>query len=570
MAENLDPLDNYLSWALDGRESWISSNMKNIIPQSMNNAIQLACNNHKDKNKNEENDSIREEIGKIFEKTNKKYDLYTDKVKTNLELYYNKGMGIEVAHQPKFMGGERFVLNKIACGASFSNFNQNFYPFFYIADYDKVHSELIKTHFSLSNSPNGFSLSIDPEDEKLYNGTEIKNLPLPSTSYLEEIIEKIREQYSFSIKSCIKDSWHQKLKEERLEDSLRLIKIAYYKSKDYCDWFINIIGMISNIINDYGYLFILASDLDFRKIQVPVYEYMLQNHEKYANIYLKIRNEFLNKGYNPPLREISKDFVPFFYECHTKSCYNNRILLNAVDVGSDIIIKGKCDKCKNEIEFSTNKDRPDLADHGLNLTPRVESRQYLVSKTISSAIHVSGTGETRYYTMGIPLMNEFDNNIKLPVIYFYNKTMMNTFITRALEQKLVDNNIPGYLDNIKKMMKNIGKFNKLTRKVVTVDEKDNSVYKIKSIEILEKINDSLIEIDKICKAYKSQNLPYEINNAVTSYLGNFFGTISREKHNQEAVFHWLDLSLKNGLSNIFTDYNRIYQPWLTPGLKTVF
>ncbi|GAH96859.1 unnamed protein product, partial [marine sediment metagenome] len=32
-------------------------------------------------------------------------------------------------------------------------------PIFYVADYDKVHSELIKTKFSQNDSPNGFSVS---------------------------------------------------------------------------------------------------------------------------------------------------------------------------------------------------------------------------------------------------------------------------------------------------------------------------------------------------------------------------------------------------------------------------
>ncbi|MHA2287704.1 MAG: hypothetical protein ACXABG_02835, partial [Promethearchaeota archaeon] len=59
----------------------------------------------------------------------------------------------------------------------------------------------------------------------------------------------------------------------------------------------------------------------------------------------------------------------------------------------------------------------------------------------------------------------------------------------------------------------------------------------------------------------------EDKNVVSSYLSNMFGKISKEKHGQETVFHWVDLCLKNGLSNLFADHLRIYKPWLPPGME---
>ena len=59
----------------------------------------------------------------------------------------------------------------------------------------------------------------------------------------------------------------------------------------------------------------------------------------------------------------------------------------------------------------------------------------------------------------------------------------------------------------------------------------------------------------------------EEKNIISSYLSNMFGKISKDKHGQEAVFHWLDLCLNNGLSDFFKDYSRIYKPWLPPGME---
>ncbi|MCJ7647512.1 MAG: hypothetical protein MUP85_02755 [Candidatus Lokiarchaeota archaeon] len=561
-----DPLKYYLAYALEGEKSWISEGMKDLIPQSMSNAIFLAKKRNREMEKDVNNSEIKIALGKIFENTNNKYNLLTDKAKRHLEnfLTNNNSLNLEVAHQPKFLGGEKFLFNKIACGAAFANLDNGIVPIFYVADYDKIHSELIKTKFSQSDSPNGFSISINPEIEKQFLGTRIRDLPLPSVSYLLEQFQEIRKKYTSSINSCLDDNWHKKLLEERLEEALRLIKIAHNNAENYTDWFINIIGTISNIIFDQGYLFISASDLEYKKLLTPFYEILLENQSKYVDIYIDLRNQFIKNNIRPPLREIRHDFVPFFYECANKQCYCRRLELTCQDYPSMILTKCKCNHCGDLIDFSLEKDNPDLSEHFPFLTPRVESRQYLISKTINPAIHIAGTGETRYYTMGIPLIKQFDKTISLPVIYFYNKITMNTFITRKLEQDLIKLNIPDLLDNIKGLMKNLGKFNKLLN-----TPNDYVQDRVKLIELLTNFKSHMTHLENILVNFQETDISPEDKNIVSSYLSNMFGKISKEKSGQEAVFHWVDLCLKNGLSNFFKDYLKIYKPWLPPG-KEIF
>ncbi|MFX1259369.1 MAG: hypothetical protein ACFFAN_16055 [Promethearchaeota archaeon] len=559
-----DPLKYYLLYALEGQESWISKGMKDLIPHSMIDAIFLAKKINRDMEKDTDNNEIKFALGKIFENTNSKYNLLTDKAKRHLENFLtdNNSLSLEVAHQPKFLGGERFLFNKIALGAAFANFEKSIIPIFYVADYDKVHSELIKSKFSQSDSSNGFSISIDPEIEKKFLDTRIRNLPLPSVSYLLEKFQEIRNKYINSINSCLDDNWHKKLLEERLEEALRLIKIAHNNAENYTDWFINIIGTISNIIFDHGYLFISASDLEYKKLLTPFYQILLENQSKYVDTYIDLSNQFIDHNILPPLREIRRDFVPFFYECNNEQCYCKRLELTCQDYTSMIHVKCKCNHCGNLIDFSLEKDNPDLSEHVSFFTPRVETRQYLVSKSIQPVIHIAGTGETRYYTMGIPLIRHFDKNISLPVIYFYNKITMNTFITRKLEQDLVKFNVPHFLENIKSLMKNLGKFNKLINK-----SEDYIPDRVKILEILARFKSYMMQLENILVKVQLTDISLVEKNIISSYLSNMLGKISKEKHGQEVVFHWLDLCLKNGLSNFFNDYLRIYKPWLPPGME---
>ena len=112
-----DPLKYYLLYALEGQESWISEGMKDIIPQSMSDAIFLAKKINRAMEKDTNNNEMKSALGKIFENTNNKYNLLTDKAKRHLENFLNdnNSLSLEVSHQPKFLGGERFLFNKIAC-----------------------------------------------------------------------------------------------------------------------------------------------------------------------------------------------------------------------------------------------------------------------------------------------------------------------------------------------------------------------------------------------------------------------------------------------------------------------
>ncbi|MBD3188639.1 hypothetical protein GF325_17555 [Candidatus Bathyarchaeota archaeon] len=551
--------------AIQGLESPISRPMANFIPRSIHHSITLAKKNMEMGGQTKMDGDTLEILGNIYKTTTGDLGLLTDQARTSLELFHEGKYGIEVAHQPKFLGGERFVVNKLSLGAALSAQDPEFYPFFYLADYDKVHAELTKTHFPLVNSSTGFPLSVDQEDEKRFDGAGIRYLPLPPQEYTESLLNTLRENYLFSINTCVQEGYKGNLLEERLESAIRHLKRTLHASRSYGEWFLRIIGTITNIYLDHGYIFLISSNEDYRKILTPHYEYILQHRERYIQIYQEIQETFTNSGFSSPLRDIKEDFVPFFYECPEKSCHGHRIQLSATKAGSMIVLQGKCPACNMLHEIVTSRSHPDLADHVMQLTPRVESRQYLVSKTSIPAIHVSGTGETRYYTMSMPLMKRLDPDAMLPVIHFYNKVTTNTFITRYLEGRIINSGLNGFLDAIKELMKKVGKFNQLVRKYE--DGTKMEKFLNETIGILKDMNEAMKELESTCQHHVESKENGKVLHDLDYYLANLFGQIAPERHGQESVFHWIDLCMKNGLSKVTRDYMHVYQPWLPPGLQ---
>ncbi len=165
-------------------------------------------------------------------------------------------------------------------------------------------------------------------------------------------------------------------------------------------------------------------------------------------------------------------------------------------------------------------------------------------------------------------MKKFDASVMLPVIYFYNKTTMNTAITRNLEQQLIDLQIPGFFDTLKILMKNVGKFIKLCKKKDNASEFENR--RVKAIEILSNMNTAMGQLEQTCSNYILSHPETPESKIVSCYLGNMFGKIAKEKHGQEAVYHWIDLALKNGLSHIYDDYMKYYKAWMPPGMNITF
>ncbi|MHA1673258.1 MAG: bacillithiol biosynthesis protein BshC [Promethearchaeota archaeon] len=569
-----DILQHYMDLTLSQSQEIPGLKLKPYVPTSYHDAYTRAEELRSKIIYTPEDLEIRATLGEIFRTTTKSYGAFTAQAKKNLEIYLKTGGLVEIGHQPKFLGGERFLLNKLASGGCIPQFSPNLVPFLYIGDYDKVHVELIKTRIPVVNSATGLSLSIDKSVEELYNNDSIRCLPKPTEEYLHDVLDSIRRSYQFSLRQITPDSTPNlgSMYEERVEQALHIINRSYHASTDYAEWFGNIVATLTNIVGDYGMQFIRASNPRLQQLMLPHYEYLLQHREKYVKIYQQTFDTITEQGFTPPLRKITADFVPFFVECPQNHCNSRRILLSATKTQGKVLLKGKCDGCGSEIEFETSTAHPDLSEWTHNLAPRVDSRQFVVSSVISPQIHIAGTGETQYYMMDLPLLSQFNPDLKLPIIYFYNKTTFNTPFTRYLEIPLKE--IPDYFPALKALMKNVGKFKKLTKKKPIPPSSPEHLKELKERilrcrNLLSTSETNFDALHNVCvDALENPQLAPEIlQNVLPAYKANFFGEISKERSGQEAVFHWIDLLVKNGLRDLFADYAMIYKPWQSPGLK---
>lgn len=566
-----DPLASYMAFAVHGIDSPVARGMASTIPTSVAGAVSLALENLAGAG-TVIDEGARERVGKLLLETTRHAGALTAAARDALDAFLHGAGSIEVSHQPKFLGGEKFFFNKMALGHALHRNaarkpGGTLVPFFYLADHDKVHPELVKVHFSSCNSATGFHASIDPATEREFDGAAVHALPVPSSDHLDTVLATIKTNYEFSIASSVQDPFQKALFEERLGEALRLVKLAHGLADDYGSWFLALAGMLSNTFSDHAYLFLRGSDPAFRREILPHYETILSEREKYVALYTGLREEFIQQGLEPPLRLITGDFVPFFIECQARGCHSRRVTLRAENVGSQVVLQGRCEGCGQDVDIVTSQARPDLSDHAEALCPRVESRQYVVSKALAPAIHVAGTGEARYYTMSIPLLRRFDPATFLPVIHYYNKLTTNTFITRALEARIVAAGAPGFLDALKGVMRVAGKFNALPKRA-TSKPGETEQLRARCIEILKTMKARVVELKRACDGAGETGIPPEVDQVVRVYSANLFGTITKERHGQEPVFHWIDQALHLGMGRFLADHDKLYQPWLPPGLET--
>lgn len=596
MSVEKDPVNLYTELAIDPGKAgakwgllYEDLQLDKYIPHSAFNCMENA---HKliRKDDTPEMVEIRNQIAVIFETTTRDLGVWTRRARLNLERYRQTGACVEVGHQPKFLAGERFLLNKIACGGILSRnawiketstvssyIPGSFLPFLFIGDHDKVHRELTRTVIPSINGASGKTLHLPKILEKRFNGSMVDQLPLPSLEEYQQILEDFRKTMQFSFTNAAQNPYQRQLWEERMEHGLTLLKTAYHGTissnsniPPYSQWFGRTIGILANIIGDYGYVFINATHPKLQELFVPHYEFLLRQRENYIQIYREISEHLTQYGFKSALRDIDRDFVPFFANCSNPECHHERISLSASvsSIDSDkIILHGKCGRCNHEVQIETSKNKPDLWDWRNLISPRVDSRQYLVSSTIKPQIHVAGTGETRYYMHDLPLLSRIDPKVVLPQIYFYNKITFNTPWTRALEPQLMT--VPDFLPTLKAMMKVSGKIQKIMKKK---DEPSNlNQYRKEMLGWNLPMQQAYRKLEEICrKSLNEENLPLEIRqNILPVFLANFFGRIRKEKHGQTSVFHWSDLLINKGMGALFQDYERVYKSWQIPGIELI-
>lgn len=506
-------------------------------------------------------------LKKVLIETNKKLGCLTPKVRGSIETLENGA--VESAHQTVVLGGPAYILNKATTATQVASFATDkgvpLTPFFFVADYDIVQPELTRIRTPLMGQDgNLISLPV-PQG---FETSPVSILPLPGNDWLRQVEEDIRSSYRPMLKNL--EQHVRMLFEERLEQSLTVVRHAFFNSKTLGEWAQRIIGYLFNVVGDLGIPLLTASDKEIRELLVEGMELLLarDNRERFLKTFDDMTSFIEAQGYAPGIRHRGSDYVPFFYECPEPGCNNSRTELHYEERGGTAVLTGRCPSCSETIEIETPADSPYLGDIATQMSPRVDSRQILIDTLIPTVAHVGGPGETAYYAQVIPSARAmeipFPLFVKYPRVYF--NTPWNEQLAKSLES------VGFEILHRKDMFSLMGKIAKSRRKD-QFDEMNKHLVDLNQLILgtHSALNESLKETSS--KISESTGKPPEKLQLqkldLERYLSWVFGQYAENKLGQESSWAWIEWTINSGFSDLFGPYERAYVGPMKNGV-TVF
>ncbi|MHA2025370.1 MAG: bacillithiol biosynthesis protein BshC [Candidatus Thorarchaeota archaeon] len=489
-------------------------------------------------------------------KVNKELGILTPKMRENINTL-SEG-AVESAHQTVVMGGPAFILNKAITAVQISSISSEkgvpLTPYFFVADYDIVQTEL--THIRTPIMGSGGNLVSIPVP-KGFEHSPVSVLPLPGSDWFNQVEEELRAGYRPMFKGIIASS--RKLYEERLEQALSILRLSFLNSDTLGEWSQRIMGQLFNIIGNLGIPIIPASHKEIRELFVEGIEFLLaqENRERFLKTREEITDLIGNSGYAAGTGRRNHQYVPFFYECPEQSCNSSRTELHYEDRGSSAVLTGKCPSCSQDIEIETSADSPFLGEIAPYMSPRVDSRQMIVDTLLPTVAHVGGPGEAAYYAQIIPAAEAmsipFPFFIRYPRVYF--NTPWNESL--ALSLKAEDIEVLHGKDLFVKSGK-VGRF----RKKQQYEEMNESLYLLGKLIVDSHAHLNLALEDITAKAAVAKGKELEklqlLKIDLERYLSWTFGQFAENKLGQESSWSWIEWAINSGFSDLFGPYERAF------------
>lgn len=505
-------------------------------------------------------------LKKALRKANKELGILTPKVRESIDEL-SEG-AVESSHQTVVMGGPAFILNKAITTVRVASLSSDkgvpLTPFFCVADYDIVQPEL--THIRTPIMGSGGNLVSIPVPEG-YEHSPVSVLPLPGNDWLNQVEDNLRSSYRPIFK--VLEGSSRLLFEERLEQALSTIRLAFLNSETLGEWSQRIMGNLFNVIGNLGIPLLSASHKEIRELLVEGMEFMLarENRASFLRTQEEVTDLISESGYSSGIRQRRSDYVPFFYECPEVGCHSSRTELHYEDNGSTIVLRGKCPSCSETIEIETAADSPFLGEIALLMSPRVDTRQIVIDTIIPTVAHVGGPGEAAYYAQVIPSVNAM--SIPFPLFIRYPRVYFNTPWNENLAKTLDDAGFK--VLHRKELFSIMGKVTRFRKKQryeemnKILDELGKLILDTHSTlngalkDITGKVTDvSGKEIEKL------QHLKLDLER----YLSWTFGQYTENKLGQESSWSWLEWAINSGFSDLFGPYERAFVGPMKNGATT--
>ncbi len=267
-------------------------------------------------------------------------------------------------------------------------------------------------------------------------------------------------------------------------------------------------------------------------------------------------------GYEPGIGIRANDYVPFHLECPTKGCNRTRLdpTLTSHTSQTKIELTARCPKCNTTHSLNVKATTPDLTEWQNYLSPRVDTRAFLVQSYTPVILHVGGAGETSYYAQVSPALSALDSVV--PVFFRYTRIYYENPWTTHQAQRLTHQNLAPLNQN---------ELQCFTSAILTAYSEENSGV-IQSLfaasqehitETAQRLIQTQLTIEKqreelisqqrqttdqsLKKQYQEQIGTMTLRRQIIqTYLSQMFGRYSIERMGQEASFAWIDAAMSFG------------------------
>lgn len=504
------------------------------IPRSYGEAVEKAIADFVP-NKLEQSDEGRIKLQKlknVITQYHKDMGIYSPKVGRHIELI-SQG-SILMGQQPIIFGGPGLIGNKVGLLISlldmFQKGNLQLAPIFFIGDYDSLQKELARQYFPNPTSHNAHIIDSEdylPEESSI----AAHSAKLPPLDWLYDQIEKLDDNFR-GLKKQVKGQ-SKMIIEERWNHIKTILKTSFKKSTTLSDWGTLIWGIVTNIVNDFGIVYLPVSHPEIRKLISDQFYPFIEKRKLYTESFKKAMDEQLEMGYTPSLPHRHEDYSPFTLECGAD---NNRVATNLVFKEDKIFAEGSCPECDHYLSYDVSTvEKLALISHKIG--PRVDTSQAIFQDIMNIRIRISGPGEIAYYASAAPAISAI--GFDLPIFLKYKRAFYNSPWIEKLGKMLASRN-QGSIHQEKL-------FSLIKDRVMGIRENDAS--------LIQKIEEEM-EVFIMDQYQKLLDGKQSID--TQKYLGWQYGRFTKHKFAQEVSWVWFDMAINTGITDYLQSYSRVY------------
>src|SRR5918911_1063645 len=398
------------------------------------------------------------------------------------------------------------------------NPNKKIVNFFLIVDHDFVEDMWIRIAQlpSIKHSLGRLELRLPVSNSKRWQ--MVCNIPPPGRTVLDQWkkqimywIKKNSSSYAISspsIKLRLIDNFNQFWNE---------VELSYQKAKSYSDFNSFLMSQIVNKVWGYDTLFVRLTDIS--SVLEDGFKYLISNFNVYSDALRKAEGMFLRHGIDTGVSSSSYLNAPVWVHCKCGSkapvkIYDRQALGGGIQ-GQEILLKGICISCKNDICVNLGKKyamdllKEEKVIH--RLSPRAIPILLLLSRDLGIACYASGTGGSMdYAVVGSMVFKALSVNTMPTVIWSSKDIYYGIGQSEALEfaQLAKQSDIVPYLKSLKE------KEVEYRNKIIPIIAERN--HRIKSGESIQTLLEDLFELkEQQRKIRRSIKMTQKAKNAVS-------------------------------------------------------